>query len=687
MKRKFCFLFILLLFLFTFGTTKAQSLIYRKIEQEKKEGKKFELVRDFFIKTPHSGRIGDKFKKVEQVVFMKYNTALHDKLGNNITIEIPLKEDSLVLELEAVDNDFYSYTITNEKGEAFPANRSIKHYRGIIKDNKNSSVALSFGKESANGIVINERGNFNISSINETSNVVFFQDDNTIYDNMLICGVTDGNVDGVQSLYETSDITKDFIDFYHLKCLRIYFELRYDMFENFAQISTTDVTERVAGYFSSVFNQVSLLFYNAGIQAYISELKINTAPDPYPLYQTGTFYCNSNSTIANNNNSRCIFNSFGNHLSNNYNGDIAQLVSAKMTTSWGNGVLMYKSEKSTQKLCEVDKKLLYSYAGIGRETDSFNNNFFHNYSWNINVIIHELGHVLGSNHTHSCVWNGNETAIDHCGSHYYITNPTLSPTYYIDGSTCYDHSNPILPQNGGTIMSYCHLLSNVGINFFNGFGEQPKNRIRSKICKKLCIAPAYCFRNMYIGYENNKPATNDYTVPSGHIDNRKVSNDLYAYNTIDSGGKARYSAGKSIRLLPNTVAQQFLEQNQYPTGFHAKAGSDVILKIENCPQMQYTLLSPLEEEPEEELIDNTSHSEEIYVNLYPNPTTGIITIESNYEITFWELTNSEGNLYKSSKVPHSKKIELNLESLTRGIYSIKLHLANNKYSFKNIIKH
>jgi predicted Zn-dependent protease len=37
------------------------------------------------------------------------------------------------------------------------------------------------------------------------------------------------------------------------------------------------------------------------------------------------------------------------------------------------------------------------------------------FSWDVEVITHELGHLFGSPHTHGCYWNGNDTAIDGCG--------------------------------------------------------------------------------------------------------------------------------------------------------------------------------------------------------------------------------------------------------------------------------
>src|SRR5690606_8460773 len=36
------------------------------------------------------------------------------------------------------------------------------------------------------------------------------------------------------------------------------------------------------------------------------------------------------------------------------------------------------------------------------------------YSWDVTCSTHEMGHNLGSPHTHNCAWNGNNTAIDNC---------------------------------------------------------------------------------------------------------------------------------------------------------------------------------------------------------------------------------------------------------------------------------
>ncbi|MFM7766715.1 MAG: T9SS type A sorting domain-containing protein, partial [Bacteroidota bacterium] len=94
------------------------------------------------------------------------------------------------------------------------------------------------------------------------------------------------------------------------------------------------------------------------------------------------------------------------------------------------------------------------------------------YSRTVEVLTHEGGHLLGSRHTHDCVWNGNNTRIDGCG-----------PAAGYNSGTCAAGPVPV----SGTIMSYCHLVSGVGINFNNGFGPQPTSTIVNTINNAACL--------------------------------------------------------------------------------------------------------------------------------------------------------------------------------------------------------
>lgn len=60
---------------------------------------------------------------------------------------------------------------------------------------------------------------------------------------------------------------------------------------------------------------------------------------------------------------------------------------------------------------------------------------------------HELGHALGSLHTHACNWNGDHTALDGCWS----TEPVQGP------DTVYRCERPSFPEKG-SVMSYCNFF-------------------------------------------------------------------------------------------------------------------------------------------------------------------------------------------------------------------------------------
>ncbi len=137
----------------------------------------------------------------------------------------------------------------------------------------------------------------------------------------------------------------------------------------------------------------------------------------------------------------------------NFDGDLAHLITTGLPR---NGVAKFNS------LCTPKN---YAYSSV-----HMTYNDVPLYSWTINVITREMGHSFGSLHTHACVWNGNNTAIDGCG-------PVAG---YNEGCT-----GPI--PSKGTIMSYCHLFPNIGISFANGFGEQPAALIRANIDTKVCL--------------------------------------------------------------------------------------------------------------------------------------------------------------------------------------------------------
>lgn len=210
----------------------------------------------------------------------------------------------------------------------------------------------------------------------------------------------------------------------------------------------------VYNYFGTLFNEISTLYNEESINAVVSEMVVNTAPDGY-TYQS----------------SYQVLYKFGEvmHDDTTWVGDIAHMVSGYRQGNWAplGGLAWLNVLCATPTQYPMDGNLVWT----GPYSMS-NNNANATlpqvpiYSWDVQASTHELGHNIGSPHTQSCSWQGG--AIDDC----YTTEGNCNP------------GPP--PINGGTIMSYCHLTSN-GINFANGFGPLPGNLIRTRINTQSCL--------------------------------------------------------------------------------------------------------------------------------------------------------------------------------------------------------
>ena len=344
-----------------------------------------------------------------------------------IRLMVPdVSRKDMVLELVEV-NLTETDQITVEPGMTKVKLTQGKHYRGIIQGDESSVVAISFFENEIMGFIAspNLEGNLVLGRLENEDTHVLYEDDDIMERLHFTCATEE-----TPPSYSAEDLKSQSASDRMVRCTRLYIEVDYDIYTGKGS-SLTAVNNFVTG----IYNQVGALYANENISTTISDIVVWTQASPY----------NATSSTG-------MLNAFTSYRQG-FNGDLAQLISYKAS-----GGVAYLNG-----LCRTNPDYSMSFASIH---STYSN--VPVYSWTVEVCTHELGHLFGSQHTHACVWNGNNTAIDGC--------------YTTEGSC----SNPGIPSGGGTIMSYCHLTS-AGINFSLGFGTQPGNVMRNQVNAASCL--------------------------------------------------------------------------------------------------------------------------------------------------------------------------------------------------------
>ena len=379
-------------------------------------------------------------KVVETATFAKIkNSTVNDIVQNKyeyLEIEIPYQNASIEVQLYKVTIFAEDFQLDTDKSKNIAYEPGV-YYRGIVKNDMNSLVSFNFFKDELNAIISNRiYSNLVIGKLdkkNNTTDYIIYSDAEMKVFNDFKCGTKD-----IPSTGET--LNKNTQSPESTKCVTMYFEIDNDIYN-----SNNSNTTTTTNWMTSLFNNLQTLYNNDGISISLKSTYIWTTLDPYDGIGSS-----SSDYLYKFNEVRPVF-----------NGDVGQLLGIDGGGLGGVAI-------GTNGICTESN---FSYSDV-----NLSYNTVPTYSWTVNVIAHEYGHLLGSPHTHGCHWNGDDTAIDGCGQ----------SQGYFEG-TC--DEGPI-PSGSvkGTIMSYCHLVSGVGINLSNGFGPQPKALILSKVNGGACLS-------------------------------------------------------------------------------------------------------------------------------------------------------------------------------------------------------
>ncbi len=398
------------------------------IKQQQVEGVQFEPL-DLFRLSASSWRSEDFPDELRDHEMLQIQTSSIQRILKedipHFRLSLPSqKRNSITILLKEVElGELYITEAPSGKQIKMP---EIKHFRGIVEGKENSMVAISISQGGVMGLISDgeDSDNLVIGRYHDSEEHIIYRDGEVMKYLGLECHTQSEGI-----AFEVDEIRPGLQERSQKKCVRMYLEVDYDIFTSKGGMNGT------TQYITGLYNQVATLYANDQISTVLSGLVIWSKSSPY------------NSTTSSD-----MLTAFGNYRTS-FNGDIAMLLSYKASggIAWLN------------TLCQSNSKYRMGFSSISKNYSNVPT-----YSWSVMVVAHEFGHILGSEHTHACVWNGNGTAIDGCNN--------------TQGSC----TKPGIPSNGGTIMSYCHLTS-AGINLNNGFGPQPGNLIRNRISSASCL--------------------------------------------------------------------------------------------------------------------------------------------------------------------------------------------------------
>ncbi len=322
-----------------------------------------------------------------------------------------------------------TFVLTTSSGRAINYEPGL-YYHGTLNGDYNSIVAISVFDKEIHGLISTELGNYVIGKIdgNEENAHLIYNDRYHLNPQDLGCETPD---DG--EVYKPSDLEYD-VTKATGDCIEVYVEVDDDI------VTQKGGAVNAANYITGLFNESITLYTNENLEMGISEMKVWDTPAPYSGSSSSAML---NSYQAN---------------TGAFNGNLSHLVSYQASGGIAAGFSGICNSNVDNSKCFSSIDASYSNVPV--------------YSYSVMVVTHEMGHLIGSRHTHACVWNGNGTAIDGCA-----------------GGTEGSCSVPGSPSGGGTIMSYCHLTT--GIDFTQGFGPQPGNVIRNTVTNASCL-PANC---------------------------------------------------------------------------------------------------------------------------------------------------------------------------------------------------
>ena len=361
---------------------------------------------------------------------------LYETKYPEITLNVPLPGNRIervnLNRFDVLKHDAKFVIRTAAGNEEVKVNDLAVSYNGTLNGDANSIVSITISRDNVMGIIALSNDNIVIGSLNDNSGIptedyIIYKESDLKVKNTFKCE-TDDNLSREEMEKMRKIITSKMNDASatDLYVAEVAIELDFATY-NFFGGSQTNAFNYAIGNLAAVS---AIYLKEVNVKLIIPFMRIWTTTDPYNGTTSGTLLnqfrdeWNTNMQTVN----RTVAH-FMSKRSNNLGG-VAWLNGLCNSVSGGFG---YAFSNTVGGLAQLP-----------------------NYSYEILVVAHELGHNFGSLHTFNCSWNGGP--IDTC--------------FTVEGG-CY---NGPLHAAVGTIMSYC--FNNGSVSFVLGFGPQPRIVVR-----------------------------------------------------------------------------------------------------------------------------------------------------------------------------------------------------------------
>lgn len=394
------------------------------------------------IFTPVQFDYPDIRSKVEDATLLKLDlekfTDIFESKPYRLNLSIPVENGvnaNIKLErFEVLTPDAKGIEQSASGETEFSLRNIVVSYIGKVDGIEDSYISLNFSLNGISGIMVTPLERYVIGRMETLgeNDYLLYRESKVKMQNDFSCATSDEVPEEIKQLM--SNITGDMDNLgTDIRQANISLDLDLATYNRFGSVNNA------SAYALSLISTVSILYLREmNVKLNVNFINVWSTSDPY----TGT-------------GSNTILNQFRSYWNSNFQSQPRTLAHLISTRTGGLGGIAW-----VNVLCAS------LTSGNGYAFSNTNGGFNHipTYSWDVDVVAHELGHNFGSPHTHSCSWSGGP--IDTC--------------YAVEGGCYNGPTHPIT----GTIMSYCHLTS--GGKVLN-FGPLPRQLIRTRAESAGCM--------------------------------------------------------------------------------------------------------------------------------------------------------------------------------------------------------